>query len=100
VTSSYEPRSSLDMASRDDFNRTGFAFLMTDLELALTMTDIAMRADRNPEKRARNTQNARHAYNTVLRLRRLVVFSDREQEQYVTQLSYLKSALIQLGEKI
>jgi len=87
------------MNTRDDFNRSGFAFLMSDIDLALTMTQIALSAPSNSAKRTRNTNNARHAYDTVLHFRTLVTFSDSEQEQFIINLGRLKSALMQLGEE-
>jgi len=42
------------------------AFLLTDLDLAMTFLDLAA-ASRNPETSQRNHKNARKAYDTVLR---------------------------------
>jgi hypothetical protein len=42
------------------FERTGFEFLISDLELAMTLVRIAANAGKDPEKKARNRQNARH----------------------------------------
>ena len=50
-----------------DTNDSGVAFLLTDLDLALTFMEVA-RVSRIEETVLRNHANARIAYDTVLRL--------------------------------
>ena len=51
----------------DEVNETSVEFLLNDLDLAMTMLDVA-ETTTIKESAQRNHQNARNAYDTVLRL--------------------------------
>jgi hypothetical protein len=84
----------------DQLQRSGFEFLTVDLDTALTLTRIAADADADGEsdKRQRNLQNARHAYDTVLRLQEKMHFTEQETAELNDKLRELRTALEQLGE--
>jgi hypothetical protein len=79
-------------------NATNADFLRIDAETALTFSQMALEAD-NPEKRDRNHQNARKAYDTIMRLRQKVVFTPAQEESMNQKMAELKRDLIKLGEK-
>jgi hypothetical protein len=79
-------------------NATNADFLRIDAETALTFSQIALEAD-NPEKRNRNHQNARKAYDTIMRLRQKVVFTPAQEESMNQKMEQLKRDLTRLGEK-
>jgi replicative DNA helicase len=74
--------------------------LQVDLELGLTMAQIAARASRGSEKRERYTLNARKAYLAILRLRGKVVTTAQQSEQLNQKLKQLRMALLDLGERV
>lgn len=78
--------------------RTGFTFFITDIELAMTLVRIAADSDKDPEKRARNRQNARRAYDAVLRLSTSAALKDEERAEVDEKLRQLKSRLEEIGE--
>ena len=84
---------------RNKLDRTGFSFLLSDVELALTLTRIAQDADTDSDKRARNQSNARHAYDTVTSLMSRVALTDEEGQELNRKLGQLKSELHLLGEQ-
>jgi hypothetical protein len=89
-------------ADENEFQRTeqaGFTFLSTDLDLALTLARIASEAGDDVGKRARNQENARHAYDTILRLRQNLSLTDEQNGELNEKLEALKSALDALGER-
>ena len=88
--------SKANIASR--IGRTRFAFLISDLEIALTMAGLARNAEKDSDKRIRNQENARQAYVAVLRLSKGMSLSKSEHEQLREKLEELKSALRELGE--
>ena len=66
----------------NQFEHTGFTFLTTDLDTALTLCKIALNGGEDFEKRVRNRKNARHAYDTVLQLaEKLSVTEEESREQ-------------------
>ena len=79
--------------------KTGFAFLMTDLDLAMTMAQIAAQAAQDQQKRLRNRENARRAYDAVVQLSHKAILNESEREQLNEKLGRLKSELETLGEK-
>jgi hypothetical protein len=79
--------------------RTGFTFFITDIELAMTLVRIAADSENDPEKKARNRQNARHAYDTILRLSTSAALSDEERAEVNGKLRQLKSSLEGIGER-
>ena len=84
---------------RNRLDRTGFSFLVSDVELALTLTRIAQDAATDSEKRARNQNNARHAYDTITSLMGRVALTAEEEQELTTKLGQLKSELHLLGEQ-
>ena len=49
-------------------SHAGYEFLMTDVELALTLTRIASHARKDADKKSRNLHNARRAYEKIQQL--------------------------------
>jgi phosphoenolpyruvate carboxylase len=92
------PDSSLNDV-RNRLDRTGFSFLSSDAELALTLARIAQDADTDSEKRARNRNNARRAYDTITSLMSRVTLTGEEEQELTGKLSQLKSELRLLGER-
>ena len=79
--------------------RTGFTFFITDIELAMTLVGIAANAEKDPEKKARNQQNARRAYDTILRLSTSAPLKEEEHAEVDEKLRQLKSSLEGIGER-
>jgi hypothetical protein len=73
--------------------------MLSDVELALTLTRIAQDAATDSEKRARNQHNARRAYDTVTGLMSRVALTGEEEQELASRLGQLKSELHLLGEK-
>ncbi len=80
-------------------DRTGFSFLLQDVEIALTLTRIAHDAESDSEKRARNQKNARRAYDTVIGLMSRVSLTADEEQELTGKLRQLKAELELLGEQ-
>ena len=74
-------------------------FLHVDLDLALTMVQIAFDADRDSPRRERNIRNARKAYDTVLKFRDKVHASAAQKHCLRRKLSHLRLCLEDLGER-
>ena len=85
---------------RQELNRTGYDFLMTDLDTALTFTALAREAGNDTEKKLRNVMNAREAYFTVKRMREKLTFSSEQGIAFDKKLLELMQALEQLGESV
>ena len=77
----------------------GVDFLHTDLDVALTMAQIAAEADRSSERRKRNVRNARKAYDTIVKLHEKVHASAAERHCLRRKLSHLRLCLEDLGER-
>lgn len=77
---------------------TGFTFLISDLELGLTLAQIAMGSGSNTDKRKRNQHNARRAYDTILKLAERVVLTGIQRSELNNVAARLKSRLESLGE--
>jgi hypothetical protein len=82
----------------DKVGRARFGFLISDLEIAFTMTSLALNAHADSDKRSRNQHNARRAYDAVVRLSEKLDLTASEREQMDERLAQLKSALQELGE--
>mgnify|MGYP006951350853 CR=1 FL=1 len=78
--------------------KAGFTFLVTDLDLAMTLTRIAADAADDPGKRKRNQANARRAYDSVSRISHHALLNEEEKGEVNGKLAELRSALEQLGE--
>jgi hypothetical protein len=83
---------------RADLNRTSIEFLKIDLDTALTFTEIAAEAGDNGEKRRRNQNNARRAYDNALRLLGRTTPDKAEERAIHDKLHRLKLALQASGE--
>lgn len=81
-----------------DLNRNGVEFLLADLDTALTFTNIAASADRDEETRRRNRENARKAYDTVLKLSKKFALKPEEKMVFDEKLQTLRRALERLGQ--
>ncbi|HET7440712.1 MAG TPA: hypothetical protein VFJ47_05365 [Terriglobales bacterium] len=79
-------------------NDTLLDFLAIDLGIGLTMAQTAARAEIGSDSRARNTRNARRAYDTIVRFRANAVATDRQGEELDQKTSELRVALLNLGE--
>lgn len=79
-------------------NRASVNFLKTDLNTALTFSAIAMQAHER-SKRDRMRQNARKAYDTVLRFMQRVELTPQDAQFLTSNLNRLRADLISLGEK-
>jgi hypothetical protein len=81
-----------------DWRRAGAEFIITDLELAFTFLEIA-RTSLVVETARRNQENARKAYDAVLRFwpRCLPALSAAERQTLEDNLRKLRNRLVQLG---
>jgi hypothetical protein len=93
------PRPTVDelLASQSRFNKVSTDFLKIDLETALTFTQLALQTP-DREKKERNRQAARKAYNAIMHLIGRVSLSGVEADHFEKNLRRLKSELIELGE--
>jgi hypothetical protein len=82
----------------DRLEKTAFEFLLTDLNLAMTMARIASDSLDDPEKKTRNLENARKAYDAVLHLSSKSKLSESERGEVNGKLGNLRSSLEALGE--
>jgi len=89
---------SLDDTPRAGWRRACAEFIMADLELAFTFLDIG-RTSGFAETGRRNRQNARTAYDAVLRFlpRSLPALSSAERRAIESRLRELKKRLEELG---
>jgi hypothetical protein len=87
------------VARQASFRRSGAEFIMVDLELAFAFLGLASTSGIKETAR-RNQQNARTAYDSILRFlpRSLTAFSSPERRDMEIKLAELKSRLEQLGE--
>lgn len=83
---------------RTELDRTRIDFLKADLDTALTMLAIARQGAVGSEKRTRNIENARHAYETVMRFRKQIPATSQDHKEIGEKLDVLKKALASLGE--
>lgn len=72
-------------------------FLRIDTETGLTFSGIALYTD-SLQKRERTIREARKAFDTVIRLRRLVVLPESDSEVLERKLHRLKTELESLGQ--
>lgn len=83
---------------RLQLHETGANFLKTDLDVALTFTQIASEARGNVEKKNRNQANARHAFDTVSDLLSRASLNAADDRAIHDKLGRLKLELQALGE--
>jgi hypothetical protein len=84
----------------DNFNHSGATSLGTDLDTAIIFTRLALEADAGSAKRVRNRENARRAYDILVRLSETINFAPSEREEFEVKLSMLKANLQSLGEPV
>ena len=80
-------------------NRNGVQFLQVEVELALTFSGLALKSQ-NRENRKRQSEAARKAYDTIMRLRHNLDLDATERDKLDADLHHLQSELRQLGEKL
>lgn len=85
---------------RMELDQTRIDFVKIDLDTALTMVEIARGAAIGSEKRARNMENARRAYKTVVKFREQIPRSSQELKEIGEKLEILKRALTRLGRTL
>lgn len=81
----------------EDPNALKVDFIKADLDVALTLTQIARQTNER-EKAMRNQHNARKCYDAVLEYLGAASLDRHEQIQIARKLALLKSALFILGE--
>jgi hypothetical protein len=81
----------------EELNKLKVDFIKTDLDTALTVVQIARQTNER-EKAIRNQQNARKAYDAVLRYMGSASLGRSDRGNMMRKLSILKSALLSLGE--
>jgi hypothetical protein len=84
--------------TRSDLNASGIELVLTDLDTAMTFLNVA-EVTRIPETAVRNHENARHAYDTVLRLLRHLHPTPEQQRTIEEKLSVLKTRLRAAGQQ-
>lgn len=87
------------LGSVERLNRASADFLKIDLKTALTFTKIA-RQTQDGTRRERNRMEARHAYDTVLKLVPKIDLSKDEARTITKGLTQLRSELRELGEVV
>jgi hypothetical protein len=83
----------------DDLSQSGYQFLISDVEVGLTLARIASRSAYDLDRRIRNVQNARRAYDKVQQLLPHLGLNGSQQQTVTERLHILKSALEKLGEQ-
>ena len=82
----------------EQIGKAGAAFLVADLDLAMTLVRIASDAGEDSGKRIRHQTNARRAYDEVSRISLHASLTDKERREVGNKLTELKTALQRLGE--
>lgn len=77
---------------RDDSNKIGVEFLLTELDAALTFLAVA-NATGSPETRERNHEHAREAYDTARRLQPKVSMQPDQKQTFEEKLALLEARL-------
>ena len=87
-------------AQKPKLGRSGAEFILADLERAFTFLDIA-RTSGVADTACRNQENARKAYDVILRFlpRSMAALSVAERQEVQDKLADLKSRLQELGEE-
>jgi hypothetical protein len=76
-----------------------FRFLRTEVELASVFADIAAQAE-DGEKKLRNAQKARRAYETLVHFTGHLRLTGDERREMQEKISKLRRQLISLGEEL
>lgn len=85
--------------SADQVNKLGVDFLQVDSEIALTFSGMAFETN-DKEKKIRATQTARRAYESIMRLRKKIEFTQAQRERLNANLQRLEAELKSLGESL
>lgn len=72
--------------------------IKTELDVAFTFAQVAFQSGDSPEKRRRNTSNARKAYDTLLKLAAQAAQDETAAQKLRHDLNALRQQLISLGE--
>jgi hypothetical protein len=80
----------------EQFNRAGGGFLFTELDTGLTFLSVAATTSNN-ETAIRNRENARLAYESVLRYMGRIHLDVDEQTRFDEKFAELKGALLEAG---
>ena len=91
----YEPNSTL----RDEARDAGLIFLRSELQLARTSLAIALHAS-DSHKRRRNVQNARTAYDALLRFYRKKLVTKQTAREFDNGIAQVRKALQEFGESV
>ena len=83
---------------RDDFERLTLEVLLTDVDLALTFTDVAHNLS-GQGAIEQTVRNARRAYNVISGKRSNLAISEDDSRQLDSKLNLLRRRLEELGEK-
>lgn len=84
---------------REESNRIGIDFLLTELDTAFTFLDVA-KTTGSPETRVRNRSNAHEAYVIAQRMQTRVVMEPRQKAMFDEKLELLKETLQDLGFEV
>jgi hypothetical protein len=76
----------------------GFDFVLVDLDLGMTFMDVA-ETSRVAETTSRNQNNARRAYDAVLRLSEKLKLSPSQRQAIDAKLPVLKARLQSVGQQ-
>ena len=85
--------------TEQQFNRAGTNFLKADVATALTFSEVALSTD-DPDKKRRNQQSARKAYDTVLRMAKKINLREEDAKELKDALRQLQTNLVRLGETL
>lgn len=83
---------------RDESNKLGVEFLLTELDAALTFLAVA-NVTGSPETRERNHEHAREAYDTARRLETRVSMQPDQKQNFEKKLALLEARLRDLGSE-
>jgi len=86
-------------ALQEQVRSTRASFLLVETELGITLADIALSFD-SPRRVAALRDQARTAYETVIRFRGRASLTDEEADVIATRLAELKAKLQQLSESL
>jgi len=78
---------------------SGLSFLAVELEIAITMAQIALQSPPGSAKRRRNSVNAHKALDTILRIEKKLPLSSEEAKQFQPNMEKLRELLTSLGEQ-
>jgi predicted RNA-binding Zn ribbon-like protein len=84
---------------RNDFNDRRLVLIKTELDVGFTFASIALQAD-DENKRLRNCENARKAYDTALHILSTTEVTQGDADGIYEKIAHLKGALIELGEAL